>query len=147
MKKSFVNLKSASLRPGGAYKSVIDKIRKDGVCPFCPSHLKRYHRKPVIKTGKHWILTENMYPYKGAKHHLLFVHKKHIEHFPEISPAAWRELHALATFIVRKKLIRGGALAMRFGKTHYTKASVSHLHAHIIAAGKRKSDPIMFRVG
>ena len=146
--KAFVNLKNA-FRPDRRYKNVIHKIQQDSVCPFCPKYLKQYHKKPIIKTGRFWILTDNMYPYAGARHHLLLIHKKHIERFSELSPAAWHELSRLVAFAVKKRAVKGAALVMRFGDTSYTGASVSHLHANIIAGpgGAKKHDPIMFRVG
>lgn len=149
MPKRFVNITNTLYRPDGVYPDIIKKIREDGVCPFCPHHVTQYHKRPVIKDGAHWILTDNMYPYKGTQHHLLFIHKKHIERFSDISPAAWTELHALADFIVKKRKIKGGALAMRFGDTAYTGASVSHLHAQLISRGTtaKKQKPIVFRVG
>ena len=149
MQKSFVNLKNAGARPDDTYENVIKKIRKAGVCPFCTKYLGRYHKKPIIKTGKYWLLTENMYPYEGAKHHLLLVHKKHIESFSEISPAAWKELRTLIDFAAAKRKIKGGAMLIRFGNTLYTGASVTHLHANVISPDTRKKNrqPILARVG
>ena len=43
------------------------------------------------------------------------------------------ELDFLANFAIKKYKIKGGALAMRFGDTNYTGASVAHLHFHIIS--------------
>jgi len=148
MQRRFVNLKNA-FRPNSAYKSVIHKIRRDSVCPFCPKHLTQYHKKPIIKTGRFWILTDNMYPYKGTRHHLLLIHKKHIERFSDISPAAWQELSRLVNFAVKKRAVKGAAFVMRFGDTSYTGASVSHLHANLISPDIRKKNraPIMTRVG
>ena len=149
MPTPFVNLLNASTRPDDTYRNVIQKIKQDGVCPFCPKNLTRYHKKPILKTGRYWILTDNMYPYKGAKHHLLLVHKKHIEHLSEMSSGAWKELQALVNFITAKRKIKGGALLIRFGKTLYTGASVSHLHANLISPDIRKKNrqPILTRVG
>ena len=149
MPKSFVNLRNASARPDGMYKNVIKKIIADGVCPFCPKNLKKYHKRPIIKTGAHWILTDNMYPYKGALHHLLLIHKKHIEHVSRLSPAAWKELQMLIDFITKKRRIKGGTLLIRFGEPAYTGASVTHLHANLISPdiAKKNRQPIMTRVG
>ena len=148
-KKSFVNLENASHRPDGVYKNVMREIQRAGVCPFCPKNLARYHKRPIIKTGKYWILTDNMYPYKGARHHLLLIHKKHIERFSQITREAWKELRQITDFAAQKRSMEGGALVMRFGKTAYTGASVSHLHANVIGADdkNKKREPIMFRIG
>ncbi len=148
-RKNFVNPANTRFRPDHAYRNVIEKIEQDGVCPFCPEHLKEYHKRPIIKRGRHWLLTDNMYPYKGTKHHLLLIHKTHIEHASEISPDAWKELDQMIKFIARKRAIKGGALVMRFGESAHTGASVAHLHANIIGADRenKKREPVLFRVG
>ena len=149
MPKTFVNLDNTRRRPDSIYKSVIQKIRDDGICPFCPEHFRRYHEKPVIKTGKHWILTENMYPYKGAQHHIILIHKKHIESLSEVAPEAWSELLRMAKAEVKKRAVAGGTLYMRFGDPAATGASVAHLHANLISPDLRQKnrEPILARVG
>jgi len=149
MPKPFVNLKNASTRPDGKYKNVIQKIVKDDVCPFCSEYLKKYHKKPIIKTGRFWILTENMYPYTGARHHLLLIHKKHIETIADVSAQAWSELLKLVRREMKKRRIGGGTFYLRFGDTAYTGASVAHLHANLLSLDIRRKNrkPIFTRVG
>ncbi|MES2471164.1 MAG: HIT domain-containing protein [Patescibacteria group bacterium] len=130
----FVNLNNA--RPGTKYEETINKIKQDGVCPFCPEQLENYHKNPILKETKFWKVTDNMYPYKPTKHHILLIHKDHIKHESELSKEAWLELKDLMDEVCKERNITGGALMMRFGDTQYTGASVSHLHAHII-----QSDP------
>ncbi len=149
MDKSFVNLENTGNRPDGVYKQVIDKIKDDGVCPFCSEHLARYHKKPIIVDGRYWILTDNMYPYKGAKHHILLIHKKHIETIVDVLREAWNELLELARAETRRRAIAGGTFYLRFGDTSYTGASVTHLHANLISPdiGTKDREPILMRVG
>ncbi|MBI5138613.1 MAG: HIT domain-containing protein [Candidatus Vogelbacteria bacterium] len=132
--KNFVDLNNA--RPGHSYHSVISNIVKDGVCPFCPDKLAKYHKNPIEMKGKFWLVTKNMYPYTAVKHHLLLIHKKHIEHISEITKDAWLELQRTIKKLSKQKNVQGGSLMLRFGDTHFTGASVNHLHAHII-----QSDP------
>lgn len=112
-------------------------------------HFLKYHTKPIIKDGKYWVLTENFAPYKGSKHHLLAVTKKHVQHFDTLSPAAQAELFKLVGDEARKRGIKGGALFMRFGDTDYTGGSVEHLHAQLVSGGKRGKDkkPITTYIG
>jgi len=149
MTELFVDPNNTSYRPDGVYGKVIDDIKKDGVCPFCPENLTKYHKNPILKEGDFWLLTDNMYPYKGAKHHVLFVHKKHIQRFEEITNEAWSELQDLIRFIIKDRNIEGGAFLFRFGDTALTGASVTHLHANLVSAGSREKDrePIMTRIG
>ncbi len=133
--KKFVDPNNTSARPGGEYAQVINKIATDGVCPFCPEHLTKYHKKPVIEREM-WVVTDNMYPYKPSKVHRLIIHKEHITHISQVTPHGWHVLMEILTEEVSKNKIVGGSLIMRFGDTKYTGASVSHLHMHIV-----QSDP------
>ncbi len=131
---NFVNGDNA--RPGTAYEGVIDQIRRDGVCPFCADSLRKYHQKPILKETPHWLVTDNMYPYTCARHHVLFIHRAHISHLSELSGEAWAELQGLLKEVCVERDIEGGTILFRFGNTKYTGASVTHLHAHLV-----QSDP------
>jgi diadenosine tetraphosphate (Ap4A) HIT family hydrolase len=133
-KKRTVNLAHARTQ---FQRDVMNRISKDGVCPFCEAHFLNYHTKPIIKKGKHWILTENFQPYEGTKHHLLAVSRKHATSFAELSSAAHAELLKLFGDEAKKRGIKGGAMFMRFGDTDYTGGSVEHLHAQLISGAKR----------
>ena len=115
----FVNHENTAARPDGTkgvYGKVIEKIKKDGVCPFCPENLAVYHPNPILKDGLYWLLTKNAYPYEGAKYHMLIIHKKHITSMRDVSPEAWDELKALVDGFVAEEKIPGGSFLMRFGK-------------------------------
>ncbi|HRH32069.1 MAG TPA: hypothetical protein PLK06_01965 [bacterium] len=128
----FVNEQNAKR---GHYAEVIKDIADKQVCPFCPEQLANFHKNPIRKYG-HWIVTNNMYPYKPVKQHILLIHEAHIEHASEISAEAWSELQDIVKQETAERDMIGGALTMRFGDTHYTGASVAHLHAHLV-----QSDP------
>ncbi len=127
--KKFVNL--ANARPG-EYRSVIEQIQKTGKCPFCKDNFK-YHRKPILKKKDGWFLTEATWPYKDARCHLMILGKRHRENLLELKKNDLEAVFSLAKFAIRKYKIKGGALAMRFGNTDYTGASVAHLHFHLIS--------------
>ncbi len=125
---SFVNPDNSKR---GDYAKVIDEIAKEKICPFCAEHVHRIHPNP-IEEKKFWLVTDNAYPYKPVKQHILLIHKDHIEHVSELSREAWDELQDILVELSKNKNIVGGALMMRFGDTHYTGASVTHLHAQLI---------------
>ena len=149
---TFVDGENVRARPDeGKYASVINQIAKDGVCPFCPEHLTKYHKNPLDER-QFWWVTDNMYPYKPSKHHRLIIHKTHVSHIDQVEPAAWSELKEIFLQEVAERNIRGGTLIMRFGETKFTGASVSHLHAHIVQsdpddAGYDKVKGLMMRIG
>jgi len=130
------------------YKKILSEIEKEGVCPFCPEYFK-WHRKPILKQVGGWIITKNFKPYKNAKYHFLIINSVHKEQFKELSPNDWRAINALVNWVIKKYKIKGGALALRFGDTTYTGATVCHLHAHLIVPEVKsgKSIAVQFPVG
>ena len=115
----------------GEYENVIDSIEKSGLCPFCPENFI-HHKKDIIKEGGDWFLTENSWPYKDTKHHFIIICRKHKENFSDLSIEDFDNVRGLVNFAIEKYDIKGGALALRFGNTDYTGATVCHLHFHII---------------
>lgn len=125
----YVNIKNARQ---GEYKKVIETIATTGKCPFCKENFK-YHKKPIYKKKNGWFLTNNSWPYENAKNHLMVLSGVHKENFSELTKQDLETVAFLANWAIKKWKIKGGAIAMRFGNTNYTGASVSHLHLHIIS--------------
>lgn len=151
MNENFVNLNN-SLRPNDRsekYSNHIKQIKDDGVCPFCAEHLKKYHKNPIFKETNSWLATNNMFPYEGAKFHILFIHKKHIDNIKEITPTGWSELQEIISEVIDELKIKGGTTFIRFGDTKFTGATITHLHAHLISSDPEQKDkpPILTRVG
>ncbi len=149
MPQQFVNTNNTQQRPDGKYNSVIADIQKDGVCPFCSEQLKKYHKNPITKETNYWLVTTNMYPYKNTKHHILIIHKEHIQSVTELSEAAWLELRRIYGDVINESNIPGGTMFIRFGDTRFTGASVAHLHAHLVSSDPDNGEyePILTRIG
>ena len=135
----------------GVYSKVIDDIAKEKICPFCPEHIHRIHPNPIAEKT-YWLVTDNAYPYKPVKQHLLLVHKAHIETVSDLSKEAWAELQDIIIELSKDKDMAGGALMMRFGDTKYTGASVAHLHAQVVQGDPDspeydKSKGVLCRIG
>ena len=145
---SFVNKENTNNRPDGKYSDVIKDISESEICPFCPEHLRSIHPKPITNETEFWLGSENAYPYDHTKHHMLVIHKAHIEHIRELPPDAWVDLDRILEEIIEEREIQGATLIMRFGSTALTGASVSHLHAQLVSGtGERDSPPVLARVG
>lgn len=137
-KKVFVNLDNARTKE---QSEVMEKIKQDGVCPFCIEHFRKYHRRPILKETDWWVVTENMSPYEGSRVHYIFVYKpKHITLPSELSHEAMVDLFTLLDWAAQETEIIGGSFLMRFGDTRYNGASVDHLHAHLITGGEGGPD-------
>lgn len=135
--KSFVNLQHARTQE---QIDVMTQIEKDGVCPFCPEYLLKYHSKPIIKETMHWFLTENMSPYEGTAHHLMLMAKRHYTMPGEMTAEESKDLFELIGWATDKFNIDGGALLMRFGDNDMTGGSVDHFHVHIIVGNADRGD-------
>lgn len=129
MRKNFVDVKNARK---GEYKKVIETIAKTGKCPFCKENFK-YHKKPIYKRKKDWFLTNNTWPYKNTKCHLIILGDRHKENFSELTKSDFESVAYLTNWAIKKWDIKGGGLAIRFGNPNLTGASVSHIHFHIIS--------------
>jgi len=147
MKKRFVNLNNARK---GEYRKVIKEIALTGKCPFCKENF-RYHKKPILKEKGDWFLTDVSWPYKNARCHLIILGNKHRENFPELERKDFEDVFHLAKWAIKEYKIKGGALAIRFGDTDFTGASVAHLHFHLISPKKdpktKRTKTVNFPIG
>jgi diadenosine tetraphosphate (Ap4A) HIT family hydrolase len=128
---AYVNLNNARYED---QKKVMEEIAKNDHCPFCMENLAKYHKNPIIKEGKFWLLTENQWPYKKVKQQLLAIYKTHIEHITEMDPAAGAELIEIFKDEAAKRKIVGGGIAIRFGTNPELGdygSTVAHIHAHM----------------
>jgi diadenosine tetraphosphate (Ap4A) HIT family hydrolase len=113
------------------YAKVLNDIQSDAKCPFCPDNFK-YHKNPILKKDKTWIITQSSWPYKNSQNHFLIICKKHKEEFSDLKASDFKSVMALSNWAIKKFNIKGGALALRFGETSHTGATVCHLHFHLI---------------
>lgn len=123
------------------------KIEAEGFCPFCPENMQKYHTPPILKTGEHWYVTPNMYPYENATHHFLFVTNTHISDSRELPPEAWAELQILQNWVMAEHQITHGTLLMRSGDMSKTGSSVLHLHAQLVVGSGDPEKPVTTRIG
>lgn len=113
------------------YKKTLENIIATEKCPFCPDNFK-YHKKPILKKYKGWLVTQNSWPYKNTRYHFVFIPKKHKEKFSDLSAQDLETVRHLVNWITGKYKIKGGGLTLRFGEQNYTGATVIHLHFHLI---------------
>lgn len=113
---------------------VMEEVERANECPFCLENLHKYHKRPILKDGKYWLLTENQWPYEKIEHQLLAIYKTHIEHLSEMDPEAGRELIEMFAQESKSRNMPGGGIAIRFGKSDDGSygSSVLHMHAHLI---------------
>lgn len=138
-KKEHVDVENAEIVKREEYVKVLEKIVKEGMCPFCEEHLMNHHTEPILHKGEHWLVTKNAWPYEGTKHHFLLISRTHIENIEDISSDAWTELHKHWGTLKKEHSFEGGTFFVRSGNIKMTGATVRHLHANIVV-GKKRDD-------
>jgi diadenosine tetraphosphate (Ap4A) HIT family hydrolase len=130
-KNRFINISSIRRED---QRAVMEEIREQGHCPFCRENLDKYHKNPILKEGKFWLLTDNQWPYEKVKHQMLAIYKTHIEHLTDIDPQAGSELIEMFAAAAKERGMSGGGVAMRFGSSEHGNygSSVLHIHAHLV---------------
>jgi len=131
----------------GEQRKAMKEILDAGVCPFCASNFQRWHTKPILWSGDHWFVSENMWPYPGSKIHLVAFLKYHAEGPEDMSVAEFGELHTILNWAAKEYSIKGGGLYMRFGECLWTGGTVRHIHAHIAAKAELGGEAIRFYLG
>jgi ATP adenylyltransferase len=130
-------------------RQVMETIIDEGLCPFCFVNLEKYHKKPILKKGKYWFLTENQWPYENTRVHLLAIMWDHYEKLSEVPPEAGKELFELLQWADKEYQVEGGGFAMRFGDTNYSAGTVAHLHVQFVVPDWNKPDfkPVRIKIG
>ena len=147
--QDLVNLRNARSE---AQKKVMEQIIEDKVCPFCVEHLSKYHKNPILKEGEYWLFTNNQWPYKNTKHHILAIYKKHVEHLKDLPPEVGAELFKIFGEFSTERNMPGGAVTIRFGsnpKLGNYGSTVNHIHAHLIEADLENEEKaaVKFKIG
>lgn len=145
-KKRQVDTKNAAIVKRNDYAQTLNAIIAGGFCPFCEEHLSKHHKRPIIHKTKHWLVTENAWPYKGSRFHFLFITRLHVEATEDIPPAVWADLQKLYRTLIKENNIKGATLMIRSGDTKYTGASVNHLHAHLVTGSPYTKNTIPIKV-
>ena len=144
--ESFVNLSNARRDD---QRDIMRDIDEQGVCPFCPEHLTKFHKQPILRQGDHWLVTSNQWPYPYTSIHLLAISTYHAEKMADLQDGSFAELQQHALWAEATYRIAAGGLAMRFGDIGGNAATVRHLHAHFIVPSpdRQPDEKVRFRIG
>jgi dihydrofolate reductase len=132
--------------------AVMERILLDGVCPFCPEYLSRYHHEPAIAQTERWTLTKNQWAYENTKVHLMAIHRHHVVRLAQLDSEDWSELGKLLRLAERIFDIRSGGIGIRFGEPSGNGGTVSHLHVQLLSAAQTDTaspdyKPVRLRLG
>ena len=130
---------------------VMKRIIKAGDCPFCLKNLRKYHKQPILKETKHWLLTKNQWPYPNTAVHLLAIYKHHAERLADLVPGAGADLLELMQWAEKEFQAPGGGWCMRFGDTDYSAGTIRHIHVQFLVPDIKAPDydakPVRIKIG
>ncbi len=129
-------------------RRVHQEILDAGVCPFCPENLMKYHKQDVLMVKKHWLVTNNQWPYENTKNHILLIARVHAERLSDLPVGAGDEIIAIGAELERTLETNSGGMFMRFGHPEYNGGTVRHLHFQIVTPDLTKEwDSIKVKLG
>jgi ATP adenylyltransferase len=119
------------------------QLEADGVCLFCPPNLERVQR--VLHRTRHWSVTPNEFPYRGARLHLLLVPDDHVTGLVELPPHTQQDLWVALAWVRAQYRLEHYGLAVRNGAAEFTGGTIRHLHVHILQ-GDPKGEPVRVKL-
>lgn len=140
--KKFVQVKNARTED---YRKVLKKIEKGDHCPFCKENFLQHHKKPILFTTEHWVVTENSWPYTGAEKHYLLITARHIITLTDLTNSEWQNLLKCIKRLEDISGFKRGTLIIRYGDPEYSGGTVDHLHPHLVVA-KSKEEKVITRI-
>lgn len=144
----FVDLENAR---EDSQRAVMREIIDANHCPFCRENLQKYHKQPILKEGKYWLVTTNQWPYTHTKLHLMFIAATHVTELQALDPQAGAELIEFAQWAEKEYAIPGGGLAMRFGDMNHSAGTIAHLHVQLVVPDIDAPDydekPVKIKIG
>jgi diadenosine tetraphosphate (Ap4A) HIT family hydrolase len=125
---------------GSEQLAYMQQLQRDGTCIFC------LDPDPVERSGEHWYVKKNDFPYAGTAAHYLIVPHRHVTSFDELPDAAGAELWAHRRWLKEQLAPAATATVERSGDMHLNGGSVAHLHVHFVALDGVPEETLRFRV-
>jgi len=101
----------------------------NGIDPLSPDVIEQ---EILFKTNC-WYVSRNRFPYEGVEHQFLVTSLHPVYKIEDMNQEMWNELINIWLKLNADYNIPGGALCFRFGDPALSGASLTRLHAHLIA--------------
>lgn len=116
------------------------RLQRESKCLFCAEHLEAEPANRVLMRTASWSITQNRYPYAGAKLHFLVIPNRHVADITELPE------DVLADFWIALKWVKSTyglafyGLGARCGDCRFTGGTIQHLHVHVIVGDVEDPD-------
>lgn len=112
--------------------SEMRQLETEGKCLFCPEQLDAYPAQRVLTKINGWSVTENRYPYKGARLHLLLIPRLHVSDILALPPDLLADFWLALAWVKNNYALAFYGLGIRCGDCRYTGGTIQHLHVHVV---------------
>jgi ATP adenylyltransferase len=110
----------------------MQRLETEGKCLFCPEQLDTHPTQRVLKKTNGWRVTENRYPYKDTKLHLLLIPTLHVSDILSLPPELLADFWGVLAWVKRTYTLEFYGLGVRCGDCKYTGGTIQHLHVHVV---------------
>jgi ATP adenylyltransferase len=117
------------------------RLEAAGICLFCPEYLASHPRQRILFSTRHWTATPNEFPYEGTRLHVLLVPHQHASDLLELGDEVRADFWVALAAVAETSELRYYGLGVRNGECHYTGATISHVHAHVLVGSDEEGAP------
>ena len=108
------------------------RLEMGGTCVFCPEQLSAGPERRLLHQTTWWGVTENKYPYRGSRLHLLLVPAVHVPDILALSESALADFWKALAWVRENYALQFYGLGMRCGNCMFTGGTIEHLHVHVV---------------
>ena len=124
----------------------MEELEASGVCIFCPEHVERYHREPIVPRRALVRHAQRLPVRRHRSPTTLIVPHRHVSSFDELPDEAGAELWAIRRMLKSQLDPVAVATVERSGDMRFNGGSVAHLHTHFVALPAAPESTVRFRV-
>jgi len=127
-----------------AQRAEMARLEAAGVCLFCPGTADG--QDIGVHFTDHWQVRPNVYPYDGARLHLLLVPDVHVTSLLDLPVQVQDDLWAALAWVESRYMLTSWTVAARNGACCDTGGTIEHLHLHVIVADP-EGPPVRLSIG
>ncbi len=113
-----------------AQRDDMSRLEASGICIFCPDHLEADQR--VLHRTPQWTVTENKFPYRGTRLHLLLLPDEHVTDLLDLPVEAQLDFWNALRWVRDHYGLTYYGLAVRNGCCEFTGGTIRHVHVHVL---------------
>lgn len=115
-------------------------LEAKGICLFCPEHLAGDESHVIYHLTEWWTVTNNRFPYDGARLHLLLIPSVHVRDLVDLPTAAQADFWGVLGWCRDRWGFNFYGLGARCGDFRFTGATLEHLHLHLMVGDVSNPD-------